>query len=107
FIHPFYAWRFEEQDIRNRVLKWGLIKPGNDSPLLTNNVLIPMMIVADFFRLGYPSFEPEFACMVREGKAERLFWRNVFEMLEYSAKTGWMLETEIDRLAGSLGLTRS
>ncbi len=106
FVHPFYAWRMEEQDIRDRVVNLGLIKPGNDSPLLTNNVLIPMMIVADFHNQGYASFEPEFACLVREGKAARLFWRNVFEMLEYSAKTGWMLEKEIDKLASSIGLTR-
>ena len=106
FLHPFYAWRYEEGTIREKVLKLGLIKPGRDSPLLTNNILIPMMIVVDYLRQGYASFEPEFACMVREGKSERIFWRNVFEMLEYSAKTGWMLDREIDRLAGSLGLSR-
>ena len=107
FVHPFYAWRYEEQRIQDRVIKLGLIKPGNDSPLLTNNVIIPMMIVADYLRLGYASFEPEFASQVRAGKADRRFWRNVFEMLEYSARTGWMLDREIEKIAGLLGLTRA
>lgn len=107
FVHPFYAWRYEEKAIQDRVIELGLIKPGNDSPLLTNNVIIPMMIVADYLRLGYASFEPEFASQVRAGKADRRFWRNVFEMLEYSARTGWMLDKEIDKLARLLDLTRA
>jgi len=106
FIHPFYAWRYEEQAIQDRVVELDLIKPGNDSPLLTNNVIIPMMIVADYLRLGYASFEPEFASQVRAGKADGQFWRSVFEMLEYSARTGWMLEKELDKTLGRLGMTR-
>lgn len=106
FIHPFYVWRFEEAEIQRRVVELGLIKAGNDSPLLTNNILIPMMIMSDYHHLGYASFEPEFASMVREGKADRIFWRNVFEMLEYSARTGWMLDKEVDKIAASLGLDR-
>ena len=106
FIHPFYVWRQGEEEIKNKVIELGLIEPGNESPLLTNNVIIPLMIVVDYLRLGYASFEPEFAQLVREGKASRGFWRNVFEMLEYSARTGWMLDKELDKLAKSLDLTR-
>jgi hypothetical protein len=106
FIHPFYVWRHEEQEIRDRVIELGLIKAGNESPLVTNNIIIPMMIAVDYLHLGYASFEPEFATQVRDGRADRVFWRNVFEMLEYAAKTGWMLEDEIDKIAKSLELTR-
>ncbi|HOX06585.1 MAG TPA: hypothetical protein PK280_09300 [Planctomycetota bacterium] len=106
FIHPFYAWRIPEQEIRDTVVREGLIAPGNDSPLLTNNVLIPMMVLRDYLLLGYASFEPEFASQVRAGKADRIFWRNVFEMLEHSAKTGWLLGKEVDKLAKGIGLTR-
>jgi hypothetical protein len=107
FIHPFYAWRFEERHIQDEVVRLGLIERGNDSPMLTNNLIIPMMVVIDYLRLGYASFEPEFAAQVRAGKADPGFWRNAFEMLEYSAHTGWMLGDEIDRMAHSLGLTRA
>ena len=99
-------WRYEEQYIRDRVVELGLIEAGNDSPLLTNNIILPMMIAVDYLRLGYGSFEPEFASQVRNGKADPVFWRNVFEMLEHSAKTGWMLDAEIDKIAKGLDLTR-
>jgi hypothetical protein len=107
FIHPFYVWRYGEQEIQERVIGLDLIEKGNESPLLTNNTIIPMMIVVDYLRLGYASFEPEFAQLVREGKSSRTFWRNVFEMLEYSARTGWMLEKELDKIARSLELSRA
>ncbi len=107
FVHPFYVWRFPEQEIQSRVTELGLIEPGNGSPLLTNNTIIPLMIVVDFLHLGYASFEPEFARLVREGRSDRIFWRNVFEMLEHSAKTGWMLDKELDKIAAGLDLTRA
>jgi hypothetical protein len=106
FIHPFYVWRHGEEEIKARVTELGLIEPGNESPLLTNNQIIPLMIVVDYLRLGYASFEPEFAQLVREGKASPGFWRNVFEMLEYSARTGWMLDKELDKIVRSIDLTR-
>jgi hypothetical protein len=37
---------------------------------------------------GYSRYEPEFSQMIREGRAEKGHWRNMFEMIEYSAKTG-------------------
>jgi len=106
FIHPFYVWRHGEEEIKSKVTELGLIEPGNESPLLTNNQIIPLMIVVDYLRLGYASFEPEFAQLVREGKASPGFWRNVFEMLEYSARTGWMLDKELDKIIRSVDLTR-
>jgi hypothetical protein len=30
----------------------------------------------------------------------------VFEMLEYSARTGWMLDKELDKIIRSIDLTR-
>jgi hypothetical protein len=107
FLHPFYVWRHAEQEIQDQVVRRGLIEEGNDSPLLTNNVIIPLMIVVDYLRLGYASFEPEFAQLVREGKADRRTWQYVFEMLEYAARTGWLLDGEIDKIARRLDVSRA
>jgi hypothetical protein len=106
-IHPFYVWRFEENEIRNRVTSLGLIEPGNDSPLLTNHRVIIMMVIVDYVRIGYCSYEPDITEQIRHGTADRLYWRNIFEMTEYSAKTGWMMNKEIDKILKSLDLTRA
>jgi hypothetical protein len=107
FIHPFYVWRFQENDIRDRVTSLGLIERGNDSPLLTNHRVIIMMVIVDYVRIGYCSYEPDITEQIRHGTADRLYWRNIFEMTEYSAKTGWMMDKEIDKILKSLDLTRA
>lgn len=105
-ILPFYVWRYDEQEIRKKVKDLGLIKRGHDSPLVTNDALIPVINLVDCWRKGYSSFEPEFARMVRLGKTDKKLWQNIFEMLEYSAKTGWMIEKDVVATLKDLGLTK-
>jgi hypothetical protein len=105
-VAPLCAWQYNEEEVRERVIELGLIDPGNDSALVTNNSVIQMMVVFDYLHLGYADFEPQFADMVRRGEADARYWRNVFEMLEYSAKTGWMIEQDLNRIATSLDIDR-
>lgn len=105
-FNPFCVWDYDEEFIKGEVVKLGLISKSNQSPLVTNSSIIPMMVVIDFLHLGYASFEPEFAELIREGKASRKYWKNVFEIIEYSSKTGWMLDKEIDKILSRLELTR-
>ena len=74
---------------------------------MTNNELIPVIGLIDVAKFGYSTFEPEFAQMIREGKTERRYWLNVFEMLEYSAKTGRFISSTVDQTLAKLGLTRA
>lgn len=103
---PFSIWDYDEEFVIEQVIKLGLISKSNQSPLVTNSSIIPMMVVIDFLHLGYASFEPEFAELIRTGKANKSYWKNVFEIVEYSSKTGWMLDKEIDKIIQKLGLTR-
>ena len=104
-LFPLYAWNIEEHEIRRIVTELGLIRPGRDSPLVTNNLLLPLMGFVDVAKLGYSSFEGEFAAMIREGKAPRRLWRNIFEMTEYSARTGWLIGAEVKSALKQLELT--
>ncbi|MFC1479120.1 hypothetical protein ACFL6F_00845 [Planctomycetota bacterium] len=106
-IFPYYAWGYSEADIRREVVEKGFIPAGNDSPLLTNSQLIPLMSLVDNARFGYSSFEPEFSKLVRAGKADRKFWQSLFEMAEYSAKTGKFIKKSVDDILCRLDLTRS
>lgn len=106
-LFPFHAWGYDESAIKQRVSDLGLLSSRNSSPLLTNNQLVPLMALVDNARYGFSSFEPEFSQLVREGKAERASWRNLFEMAEYSARTGRFIKKPIDEVLTRLGLTRS
>lgn len=105
-LYPFYAWPYDEQQIRNEVIRLGLIEAGADNPLVTNNDTIPVMLAVDVMVLGYSGFEPEFAELVRTGRAERLFWLPLFESLDYLARRGAFLPRCVDDTLSRLNLTR-
>lgn len=105
-IYPLVVWHHDEEFLKSEVTRLELISRKNVSPLVTNHELIPLMALVDVAHLGYSSWEPEFARMIREGKASRVYWRNLFELIEYSAKTGSFLAKSSDELLARLGLSR-
>jgi hypothetical protein len=106
FLMPFVAWDPDESHILREVARLGLIGRGRCSPLMTNNALIPVIGISEVLRHGHTCFELEFARMIREGKSERTYWLHLFEMLEYSAKTGRFVGKTVAGTLEALGLTR-
>ncbi len=103
-IHPLAVWRVNEQGIRDEVQARNLLPRGNDNPVVTNNKLILTMCALDVKNNGYCSFEPEFAQLVREGKANRKTWLYNFELLEFATLNGF-LDKEISDSLEKLHLT--
>jgi 3'-phosphoadenosine 5'-phosphosulfate sulfotransferase (PAPS reductase)/FAD synthetase len=102
-IHPLAVWRTDEQEIREYVRRHDLMLKGSDSPMVSNSRLIPIMAVLDIKNLGYSSFEPEFAQLIREGKSSRDAWINIFEAMEYVVNKGY-LDGELIRVLSELDL---
>lgn len=105
-IFPLVAWNKSETEIAQTVVSNGLIREGYQSPILTNHLLIPLMALVDVTKIGYASWEPEFCQMIREGRADKKYWKNLFEIIEYSAKTGKLIGSTIKPLLEKLQLTR-
>ncbi len=106
-LFPMAAWDLEEDAVRAAVRSWGLVRQGYDSPIVTNHALIPLIGVVDVHQLGYASFEVEFCRMIREGKADRRHWQHVFELLEYTARTGMFVRPPVEQGLAMLGLTHA
>ena len=106
FLLPYCAWEFSEEFILDEVDRLGLIERKKSRPLMTNNRLIPVIGMAEVARFGYSSFEVEFAQMIREGKSDRSYWLSIFEMLEYSAKTGRFIGRNVNETLASLNLSK-
>jgi hypothetical protein len=102
-VFPLAVWRTDEQEIRRTVRERGLMLPGTDSPIVSNHELIATMAVVDILNLGYSSFEPEFAQLVREGKTDRRTWLHVFELLEFAVRRG-LLDRDLRRGLARLNL---
>lgn len=105
-LYPLAAWQYDEQLLQSEVIRLGLVEPGQQNPLVTNNDLIPVLMTLDVVRFGYSGFEPEFAQLVREGKTDRAIWLNTFEAMEYLVKQGKFLSACIDDTLTRLNLTR-
>ncbi len=105
-ILPFHAWDYDEAFLQKEVVRLGYLSEGSDNPLVTNNALIPLMLCVDYARLGYCGFEPEFALLVREGRANRQQWCNTFDAAAHLASTGDLLPLSVDYVLDRLDLRR-
>ncbi len=105
-LFPLYAWRVGEQEIIQAVAQAGVVRMKKLSPLVTNHQLIIPMAIVDYVRHGYFTYEPEFAEMIRTGRACRGDWIGIFEFVEFAAKTGKLLGPSFDRVLRRLGLRR-
>ncbi|MFH1521989.1 MAG: hypothetical protein ABIF18_03450 [archaeon] len=105
-LFPYYAWGYNEDEVLNKVVDLGLLDKNKTNPILTNSSLIPFMGIVDMCKLGYSSFEPEFARNVRLGRSDRKKWLYTFEMLEYAAKSGRFINKSVEDMLVKLGLTK-
>jgi hypothetical protein len=105
FILPFIAWRPDKSEIADVLAREGLMQPAHASPLVTNNQVLSVMTAIDLKKLGYCSFEPEFADMIRVKRNDATYWRNVFEFVEFLVKRGWFLNSDIRDILRRLDLS--
>lgn len=89
-IFPLAVWKTDEQDIRAYVREKKLMIIGTDSPIVSNSELVVAMSILDIKNLGYSSFEPEFAQLIREKKTSRKTWLHLFELLEFATRFGFL-----------------
>lgn len=90
-LFPFCAWPYDEAHIRREVVRLSYFLPGNEDPLASNSDLLPVNLALDVQRLGYTSYEPDFARLVREGKADRTSLLLLFQAIEHLARGGAFL----------------
>lgn len=103
-LMPMVAWNPPEHEVTATVERLGLLRKGRTNPLLTNNAFIPLIAISEVANFGFNSFEIEFSRLIREGRIERPYWQNLFEMVEYSARTGRFLNKGMLEALERLGL---
>lgn len=104
WILPLIAWKPDKKEVVSTLAKEGLVLPAHTSPLLTNNQVLSVMTAIDINKIGYCSFEPEFADMIRHNKNDPTYWRNVFEFVEFLVNRGWFLSSDIKDILMRLDL---
>lgn len=105
YILPLVAWRPDKSAVRSDPEVQRLLPKKDSSPILTNNQVLAVMTAIDIKTIGYCSFEPEFAEMIRYRENDPIYWRNVFELVELAVKRRFLLERTIAKVLKKLGLS--
>ena len=106
YVLPLAAWRPDKADVQVQLDKEGLLLKRDSSPIITNNQVLSVMTALDIKRIGYCSFEPEFSAMIRMNESDPIYWKNVFECVEYLIRTdSSILKAVINRVLIKLELT--
>lgn len=104
YILPFVAWRPDKSAARDALAAEGLLPACDSSPILTNNQVLSVMTALDIRTIGYSSFEPEFAEMIRYRENDPLYWRNVFELVEFAVRNKVLLRKIVGKVLRKLEL---
>jgi hypothetical protein len=103
YLAPFHAWPYSQDDVMKKVVELGLASNSRHaSPVHSNCPLNWLLMYSDLKNLHYNPYAPEFAALVREGKASRAQWRVGMHVVNTMIRTktflGRNVQTSLDWL---------
>lgn len=105
YLAPFHAWDYDQNDVMRQVKALGLVrKSRHANPVVSNYPINWLMMYSDLLHFGYNPYAPEFAALIREGKASRSQWRVLAPMVDFMIRNRVLLGSEVSRNMKWLGL---
>ncbi|MFN4173602.1 MAG: hypothetical protein ACK4HV_00660 [Parachlamydiaceae bacterium] len=96
YLAPFHAWKYDQDEIMKRVYELGLVeKKSYASPILSNYPINWLLMYSDLKHFGYNPYLPEFAKLIREGKASRLYWKFAQPIVNFMIRNKVFLGKEV------------
>lgn len=84
YLAPFHAWPYSQDEAMKIVVEKGLIASSrNASPVFSNYPINWLMMYSDLMNFGYNPYAPEFATLIREGKAKLSEWRIMAPIVDF------------------------
>lgn len=105
-ILPFHVWEYDEQNIVDTLNELDLLSPNKSNPLRTRCKILDAMAYIDRKRLGYDGFIAPFSDLIRQGKADRekyydlFFGKDFFINMEHINEVKTRLDLDLDRILG-------
>ncbi len=105
FLAPFHAWEYNQEEVMKAVVKLGLIRSRRRaSPVHTNCEMNWLLMYSDLVNLGYNPYAPEFARLIREGRASRRYWAVMQPLVNWMIRRRVLLGRNVTRQLTRLGL---
>jgi hypothetical protein len=84
YLAPFHAWDYDQEQVMRRVHELGLVaRRSHASPVHSNYPVNWLLMYSDLKHFGYNPYAPEFAALIRSGKANRLYWRLMAPLVDF------------------------
>jgi hypothetical protein len=106
YLAPFHAWPYSQEENIRRVVELGLIQSSTKaSPVHSNCPLNWLLMYSDLKHLGYNPYVPEFSKLIREGKANKTYWKIMGPVVDGMIRTQTFLGKNVRDSLKSLDLT--
>lgn len=105
YLAPFHAWPYDQADVMKRVVELGLVKSRRSAnPVHSNCPVNWLLMYSDLKHLGYNPYAPEFARLIREGKANRAQWRLLQPIVNFMIRHKIHLGRNVKKSLAWLGM---
>jgi hypothetical protein len=95
-LAPFHAWKYNQSEAMDSVVRLGLIPSRKHAnPLFSNFTLNWLFMYSDLKNLGYNPYIPEFAQLIREGKANFHLWRVLAPLVDFMIRRKILLGSQV------------
>ncbi len=108
YIAPYHAWEYNQNTIMKKVVELGLILNSKyASPIYSNYPINWLLMYSDLKNFGYNPYAPEFSALIREGKANRLYWTAMAPIVDFMIRRKIYLGSHVKTHMDWLGLSDS
>lgn len=84
YLAPYHAWRYDQDETMKQVVELGLIASAKQaSPVFSNYPINWLLMYSDLKNFGYNPYAPEFSALIREGKANRRYWKLMGQVVDF------------------------
>ncbi|MDP1648543.1 MAG: hypothetical protein Q8M01_10130 [Rubrivivax sp.] len=105
YIAPYHAWKYDQDEIMKKVVQLGLISSTkNASPVFSNYPINWLLMYSDLKNFGFNPYAPEFSALIREGKANRQYWKVMGKIVDFITLKKIYLGRHVARHMEWLGL---
>ena len=83
YLAPYHAWEYNQDQIMKDVVALGLVsRSKHANPIHSNYPINWLLMYSDLKTFGYNPYAPEFAALIRRGKASRSHWRVMMPLVD-------------------------
>ncbi len=106
YLAPYHAWQYDQDQTMKTVVELGLIGSAkNASPVFSNYPINWLLMYSDLKNFGYNPYAPEFSTLIREGKANRAYWKMMGKVVDFITRKKIYLGKHVSRHMQWLGLS--